>query len=102
MNQVLVTGASGGIGRAIALALAGRGARIAVHYNSDRVAAEETRRALAGAGHVLCGADLGDAGAIEPFWRELVREFGRVDALVNNAGIYVEHPPVTTDYEQWS
>jgi 3-oxoacyl-[acyl-carrier protein] reductase len=102
MNQVLVTGASGGIGRAIALALAGRGARIAVHYNSDRVAAEETRRALAGAGHMLCGADLGDAAAIEPFWRELVRAFGRVDALVNNAGIYVEHPPVTADYEQWS
>jgi 3-oxoacyl-[acyl-carrier protein] reductase len=102
MNQVLVTGASGGIGRAIALALAARGARIAVHYNSDRVAAEETRRALGGAGHVVCGADLADAAAIEPFWRELVREFGRVDALVNNAGIYVEHPPVTSDYEQWS
>jgi 3-oxoacyl-[acyl-carrier protein] reductase len=102
MNQVLVTGASGGIGRAIALALAGRGARIAVHYNSDRVAAEETRRALPGVGHVLCGADLSDAAAIEPFWRELMREFGRVDALVNNAGIYLEHPPVTADYEQWN
>jgi NAD(P)-dependent dehydrogenase (short-subunit alcohol dehydrogenase family) len=73
-----------------------------VHYNSDRPAAEETRRALTGTGHVLFGADLSDAAAIEPFWREVMRAFGRLDALVNNAGIYDEHPPVTAEYAAWS
>jgi NAD(P)-dependent dehydrogenase (short-subunit alcohol dehydrogenase family) len=102
MHQVLVTGASGGIGRAIALSLAERGARVAVHYNSDRAAAEETRRALTGAGHVLFGADLSDAAAIEPLWRDVMRALGKVDALVNNAGIYEEHPPATADYAAWS
>jgi 3-oxoacyl-[acyl-carrier protein] reductase len=102
MHQVLVTGASGGIGRAIAWSLAERGARVALHYNSDPVAAEETRRALTGTGHMLFGADLSDAAAIEPFWREVMRAFGRVDALVNNAGIYEEHPPVTADYNAWN
>ncbi len=100
--QVLVTGASGGIGRAIAMILAERGARIAVHYNSDRAAAEETRGILPGAGHVVIDADLGDAAAIAPLWDRTVREFGRLDALVNNAGIYEEHSPVTADFAKWT
>jgi 3-oxoacyl-[acyl-carrier protein] reductase len=102
MQQVLVTGASGGIGRAIAVSLAARGARVAVHYNSDRAAAEETRRALSGAGHILCRADLSDAGAIEPLWQQITAAFNRLDALVNNAGIYDAHPPATAEYAVWS
>jgi 3-oxoacyl-[acyl-carrier protein] reductase len=102
MNQVLVTGASGGIGRAIALTLATRGVRVGVHYNADRAAAEGTWRALAGSGHALIGADLSDAAVIEPFWQEVIRVFGTVDAVVNNAGIYTQHPPVTADYEEWN
>lgn len=102
MKHVLVTGASRGIGRAIALALAERGTRVAVHFNADRAGAEQTRRAMAGSGHVLFAADLSDVDAIEPLWREVTRAFGSVDTLVNNAGIYREHPPLTTDYEAWN
>jgi NAD(P)-dependent dehydrogenase (short-subunit alcohol dehydrogenase family) len=75
---------------------------VAVHYNCDRTAAEETLRMLTGAGHELFGADLSDAAAIEPFWRLVTGAFGRVDALVNNAGVYDEHSPVTGEYAAWS
>jgi 3-oxoacyl-[acyl-carrier protein] reductase len=102
MQQVLVTGTSRGIGRAIALSLAARGARVALHFNSDRAAAEETRRALTGTGHMLFGADLSAAEAIEPLWKEVTRAFGSVDVVVNNAGIYAEHPPLTTDFDAWN
>ena len=102
MIQVLVTGASGGIGRAIAMSLAERGARIAVHYNSDRAAAEETRSVLPGAGHAVIGANLADPASIAPFWDRTLSEFGRLDALVNNAGIYDEHSPLTASFEEWS
>jgi NAD(P)-dependent dehydrogenase (short-subunit alcohol dehydrogenase family) len=57
---------------------------------------------MTGSGHVLYGADLSDAAAIEPLWDEVTRVFGSVDALVNNAGIYAEHSPLTTDYETWN
>jgi 3-oxoacyl-[acyl-carrier protein] reductase len=102
MTQVLVTGASSGIGRTIALALADRGVRIALHYNSDRGGVEDTCKAMSGSGHMFFGADLSDPAAIEPLWREVGNKFGSIDALVNNAGVYEEHPLLTTDYAAWT
>jgi 3-oxoacyl-[acyl-carrier protein] reductase len=102
MKHILVTGASRGIGRAIAFALAARGARIALHFNSDRAAAQQTRRALAGSGHLLFGADLSDAGAIAPLWQQVTHALGSIDAVVNNAGIYAEHSPLTCDLDAWN
>ena len=97
----LVTGASRGIGRAIARTLAARGVRVALHYHTNEAAAQEARARLAGDGHVLCSADLGDAAATARLWRDVVRAFGRVDILVNNAGIFTDHPPLTTDFAEW-
>jgi NAD(P)-dependent dehydrogenase (short-subunit alcohol dehydrogenase family) len=97
----LVTGASRGIGKAIAARLAERGVRIAVHYRNNRPAAEATLAALAGSGHAVFAADLADAAATARLWREALGHFGAIDVLVNNAGLFVEHPPLRTDYESW-
>src|ERR1700692_1518940 len=97
----LVTGASRGIGRAIARSLAARGVRVALHYHTNEAAAHEARAQLAGDGHLLCSADLGDAAATARLWRDVVLALGRVDVLVNNAGIFFDHPPLATDFAAW-
>jgi NAD(P)-dependent dehydrogenase (short-subunit alcohol dehydrogenase family) len=101
MNRVLVTGASGGIGAAICAALARRGASLILHYQSGRAAAEATRRTLAGDGHSLVQADLTDPAGIERLWGEAGARHP-IDALVNNAGIFPDHPPLATDYAGWT
>jgi NAD(P)-dependent dehydrogenase (short-subunit alcohol dehydrogenase family) len=100
-KTALVTGASRGIGRAIAQHLAARGVRVAVHYHTNEGAAREVRTQLAGEGHLVCQADLTDAAAIARLWAQVVAAFGRVDVLVNNAGLFIDHPPLTTDFEAW-
>jgi NAD(P)-dependent dehydrogenase (short-subunit alcohol dehydrogenase family) len=101
MTRVLVTGASGGIGAAIASALAARGASIVLHYQSNRAAAEGSLQPLKGSGHELLQADLTDPEAIERLWHDA--DSGHpIDALVNNAGIFPNHPPLTTDYAGWT
>jgi len=100
MTTALVTGASGGIGAAISRVLAARGVTVALHYQSGREAAEVTRRSLQGDGHILVQADLGDTRAIERLWKE-ASALGRIDVVVNNAGIFPNHPPLTPEFEDW-
>jgi NAD(P)-dependent dehydrogenase (short-subunit alcohol dehydrogenase family) len=101
-RTALVTGASRGIGCAIARALAARGVRIALHYHSNDAAAIATRAELDGEGHLLCKADLTDAGATARLWHEVSAAFGAIDILVNNAGLFIDHPPLSTDYDAWT
>ncbi|HEY9390712.1 MAG TPA: SDR family oxidoreductase [Mycobacteriales bacterium] len=100
-RAVLVTGGSGGIGRAVAHAFAAAGDRVAVHHNSSSVAAGRTLRALPGNGHLLVQADLSDPEAVRRMVDRAAAGLGGLDVLVNNAGVYVEHPPTDTDYETW-
>lgn len=101
MTRVLVTGASGGIGTAICAALAARGASLILHYQSGRTAVESARRALAGDGHLIVQADLTDAAGCERLWAQASAQ-APIDALVNNAGIFPDHPPLATDYAGWT
>jgi 3-oxoacyl-[acyl-carrier protein] reductase len=97
---VLVTGGSRGIGRATALLFAEGGARVAVHYASNEKAAQEVLDSLPGTGHVAVQADLG-AGTARELVAETLDKLGRIDVLVNNAGIYEAHPVLTTTAEEW-
>lgn len=89
-KTVLVTGASGGIGRATALALADAGATVIVHYNKNMIKAEETMKMLKNGNHMLLQSDLVKEGEPEKALDEVVGKYGRLDILVNNAGIFKE------------
>ena len=88
-KTALVTGASRGIGRAIALCLAAEGARVAINYAGNVKAAEEVKASVEAAGGtaILCQADIADSAAVEAMVANVVKEFGTIDILVNNAGI---------------
>ena len=88
-KTALVTGASRGIGRAIALCLAAEGARVAINYAGNVKAAEEVKTSVEAAGGtaILCQADIADSTAVEAMIADVVKEFGTIDILVNNAGI---------------
>jgi 3-oxoacyl-[acyl-carrier protein] reductase len=98
---VLVTGASRGIGRAIAIAFAQEGARLAVHYHTQREAAEQTLRLLPGGPHLLYGADLGERAGAASLVQEVVRSMGALDVLVNNAGVFELHSVTTMEFDEW-
>ncbi len=98
---MLVTGASRGIGAAVAAAFARSGDRVAVHYGSREDQARELRASLPGDGHLVVGADLLDAGAIRRMVDEVAEGFGGIDVLVNNAGVFEPHPITDTSYYEW-
>ncbi|MFD9736416.1 SDR family NAD(P)-dependent oxidoreductase [Umezawaea sp. NPDC059074] len=101
MSGALVTGGARGVGAAVARALAGAGLRVAVHARADVAAAEAVVKALPGDGHAVVSGDLADPEAVAAFVAEAVAALGDVDVLVNNAGIYTEHPLPTTSYAEW-
>lgn len=99
--SVLITGASGGIGRAAAIQCAARGARVGVHYNRNREAAEHLVAELAGDGHRIYQCDITDALAAERLVAQADGELEGLDVLVNNAGIYELHRIAEIDYQTW-
>lgn len=100
-ETILVTGGSRGIGRAVCEMAAEAGARVVIHYVRNREAAESTRESLSGGPHHIVRAELADAGEVRRLMDDSVSLAGGIDVVVNNAGIWVEHPPADVDYAQW-
>jgi glucose 1-dehydrogenase len=103
-QKALVTGASSGIGRAIALSLGDAGADVVINYVSD----EDKAHALAqeirakGARAMIVRADVSDEAQVSAMFRAMIAEFGTIDILVNNAGLQQDAPFHELTLAQWS
>ena len=100
-RTVLVTGGSRGIGAAIANEFAKAGDRVAIHYVSSKPDAERVLESLTGNGHMVTQADLRDPAAIRKMVELVAAEFNSIDVLINNAGVFIDHPIEATTYEEW-
>lgn len=87
-NKVaLVTGGGGGIGSAICRRLAAAGAHVIINYNSDLAKAQAVADSLAGTNHLIIQASVTDSTALAHLAQQIADHYGRLDLLVNNAGI---------------
>ena len=88
-KTALVTGASRGIGRAIAIRLAGEGAKVAINYAGNEKAAQEVKSVIEANGGeaILVQADVASPEAVDEMVAKVTEAFGTIDILVNNAGI---------------
>lgn len=98
---MLVTGASRGIGRAVAMAFAAGGDRVAVHHRDSGQLAAGLLAGLPGDGHTVVQADLADPAAVQAMVEAAAGALSGLDVLVNNAGVLVPHPILDTSYQQW-
>ncbi len=98
-ESILVTGASDGIGKEIARMLIKNGARVAIHYNKNRESASELVQEDSTGKSQLFQADLSKTDEALRLWNEVLERFGRVDSVVLNAGVYLEHGIEENDAE---
>jgi 3-oxoacyl-[acyl-carrier protein] reductase len=100
-KSALVTGGSRGIGRAIAHALAARGANVAVNYASNSAAANETVSAIGKERATAIAGDVSDPEAGPALIEATIAAFGRIDILVNNAGVTADDLILRMSEEEW-
>ncbi len=101
-KNILITGASRGIGKATAIAFAEKGAKVGVNFKSNQEEAEKTLTALPGKGHQLFQQDISEKNGPESLIQRFVDHYGQLDVLVNNAGISIFHKIDEVDFEHWT
>ncbi|QDH78429.1 SDR family oxidoreductase [Echinicola soli] len=99
-QRILVTGASRGIGRAIAEQLSASGAEVLIHYHKNPAAAKELQRQLPNPTYIV-SCDLGDLEQVKGWIPRLVDKYGKIDALINNAGVALSVPD-DAPTEEWT
>ncbi|GAB5463688.1 SDR family NAD(P)-dependent oxidoreductase [Hoeflea alexandrii] len=100
-KTVIVTGASKGIGAATARAMVDAGAKVIAHYGGDRAGAESALTDAKPDQAHLVQADFSDMNQVERFWSEAIEIAGKIDVLVNNAGIMRQSGGIADPIEQW-
>lgn len=98
---VLITGASGGIGSVTAAKFADAGAKVIIHYKSQQEKGENLCKELKGIGHITIGGDITNPKDIDKIVERALSAFGRIDVLVNNAGVYTEHSLEKVNFDDW-
>lgn len=103
-KTALVTGASKGVGKGVALELARQGCDVAVNFNSDAAGAQATCEEIRALGRraVAIQADVGKSAQVERMFAALAAEFSRLDILVNNAGVQTWKPLLELQEDEWN
>nr|WP_293303503.1 SDR family oxidoreductase [Allomuricauda sp.] len=101
-KNVLITGASRGIGRAAALAFAQNGANVGLNFRTNREEALRTLAELPGEGHHLFQQDISKKEETQALIDRFVEKYGQLDVLVNNAGISIFHEIDQVDFDHWT
>ncbi len=102
-QTALVTGASSGIGKAIAIALGAAGAKVVINYHSNEDGANDTRNQIqkAGSEGLVIQADVGQEEAVQAMFKQITGTFGKLDILVSNAGIQKDAPFLEMTLADW-
>ena len=100
-KNILITGGSRGIGKATAQAFAERGGRVCINFIKNSRGAKAVIENLPGKGHFAAKADIANPDSVRQLMEAVMDEFGRLDVVVNNAGVYLPHPVMEVDFEEW-
>jgi len=98
-KKILVTGASRGIGRATAIAFAKQGASVGINFKSNTAEANLTLNAMRGDSHQLFQRDISITTEAQGLIHDFIEHYGKIDVLVNNAGIAIAHDIDLIDFE---